>query len=175
MILFDYSGIGFYDTRVNKKIPDTTIEVSKGDRDSFCSQSPVGMTLGAGEDNRPKWVSVPTQGVKELSALAKITRDEAINSFVGCVVFDGSEFQASSRSKLDMEGVIRKAELQGYPDTDIRPWRLSDNSWRDITLSEIKAISEMVELEILGNWETVWSQFNIWDSGDKTDPFTIND
>ncbi len=74
-----------------------------------------------------------------------------------------------------MEGAIRRAALQGYPGTYSRPWRLTDNSWRHTTIDEIKEIVDLVELEILKNWEIIWDQFNFWDAGLKDTPFVIVD
>lgn len=165
-----------FDLRLNNGIDlSEGIKISNAEHSEFWLTTPPEGKMRKPNTYPFEFCDTPCPTVEQLQEQAKSTRDNAIDSFVGKVIFDGSSFQASKRSKLDMDGAIRKGALQGYLDTDPRPWRLTDNTWRDTTLGEIKQIVDMVELEILQNWESIWSQFNIWDAGAKDTPFIINE
>ncbi len=100
------------------------------------------------------------------SVEAKAIRDSSIESPIEC---NGSIFDIDTKSRDNIGVALRKADRNGYPDTEIRDWRLADNTWRETTLAELKQLLELYDVR----FESVWYQFNIWDDGDKQEPFEV--
>lgn len=99
---------------------------------------------------------------------AKSTRDAGIIADIE-LPGTGAMYQVDEKSQSNMAQAIRKAERNGYPGTEKRNWRLSNNTWRETTLAEIKTLLELVDQR----WELIWAAYNLWDSGPKDTPFTL--
>ena len=99
---------------------------------------------------------------------AKELRDYTISSDLIVEDLDGASFQCLDKA-VDIKLVIDEAEMSGALETDSIAFRLSDNTWRDTTLAELR----MVYLKYLERKREVWKQFAEWDQGDKTEAFEI--
>ncbi len=110
---------------------------------------------------------------EQLNSQAKVTRDDAIESYKGAVTFDGAEFDSNGNSIDNINRAIRMAERDGLEETHSHTWRLADNSWRDTTLAELREIKKLIEQDLDRIFESAWLQFSDWDSGDKKSPFTF--
>lgn len=105
---------------------------------------------------------------------AKLTRDSAISNYVGEIIFQGVSYQSSERSKKDITDTLEGAAIKEMPDTANRPWRLSDNSYRNTSIQELREILVLVKTDILNHKLAVWDAFTEWDKGDRSEPFAIN-
>lgn len=117
---------------------------------------------------------VPTPTTNQLSQQAKMTRESAIQNFHSVVALDGAEFDADEKALGNINRAIRFGESNNLPETTEQEWRLADNSWRMTTLAEIRELKFLVEQAIDTHFQNVWTQFNAWDSGDKSQPFEVN-
>lgn len=105
---------------------------------------------------------------------SKLTRNAAlIDASESPIEYDGVMFDIDGAARANIETVIEIAEENGLPDSTIEGWRLADNSWRDTTLGELKSIIQLRNERYRAKFQSVWSQFNAWDSGDKSEPFEI--
>ena len=110
---------------------------------------------------------------EQLNSQAKVTRDDAIESYKGTVEFDGSLFDSSGVSLNNINRAIRIAERDDLEETYLHSWRLADNSWRDTTLAELREVKKLIEQDLDRIFESVWLQFIEWDFGDKKSTFTF--
>ena len=150
-----------------KNLPSDLIDISSEE-----AQLHMGNTLTQeGKRRKPntypfEFEDTPPPTPDQLSQQAKAARDQAIESNIA---LDGAEFDIDAKARDNIAIALRKAERMGYPDSEVRDWRLSDNSWRETTLGELKQL--LVSYD--ERFELVWYQFNVWDSGDKTEPFEV--
>lgn len=103
----------------------------------------------------------------ELSLTAKATRDNAINS--GITVHD-AVWQVTDNAS-DIRSIIYEAEIIGASDDEATQFRLSDNSWRETTLAELKAVLTA----FVARKREIWAQFAAWDAGDKSSAFEFTE
>ena len=119
------------------------------------------------EDFETLWEATLTKD-KNLEVLAKTLRDFTVSSDLVVEELEGASFQCLDKA-VDIKTVIDEAVMLNALETDSIAFRLSDNTWRDTTLAELR----MVYLKYLERKREVWKQFSEWDQGDKTEAFVL--
>lgn len=104
-----------------------------------------------------------------LQVLAKKTRDSEVSSDLVIPSLDNASFQCTSEAK-DIKGVITEAISVGAVDEDIILFRLSDNSWKEVSFTQLKEVLVSFTLRK----KLIWTQFAEWDLGDKLVEFSVN-
>lgn len=143
--------------KIENEIITTCYARPFGDATTYIDGAEPGMKFADG---------VLSASESQLSIDAKVTRGAVIESDIelgdtGCI------YQIDTEARNSIAMSMRKAERNGYPDTEARPWRLANNEWRTTTLAELKQLLESYD----DRYETVWYLFGEWDAGDKSEPF----
>lgn len=144
---------------------ESKVELTQDQIDLFyINQLPKGKRRKAGTldlEDIPEVVYTTEQ----LQQQAKQTRDNAVNADIEMF---GVMFQCSNDAK-GIRNVIDDAATISAQDSDSVMFRLSDNTWRETTLAEIK----QVLVAFIVRKRDIWNQHGVWDTGDKSDPFVI--
>lgn len=98
---------------------------------------------------------------------AKLLRDNAISSDL---VSQGMSFQVRDSVDLNnIQDVIDGALFGGYLPTDTISFRLSDNSWVDVTYPQLQQVQQDYRLRK----QSVYAAFKVWTETDMSEDFSI--
>ena len=103
-----------------------------------------------------------------LDLLAKTLRDNTVSSDLLVEALNNSVFQCTNEAR-DIKDVIFEAEASGALEEDTVSFRLADNSWKEVSLSDLR----LVLSTFITRKREVWKQFSIWDQGGKGEPFDV--
>ena len=158
-----------YDTNLNySTLPEDLIELTKEEYETFWLTTPPEGKMLKVNTYPFEFEDFEILKDKNLEVLAKTLRDFTISYDLIVEDLDGASFQCLDKA-VDIKLVIDEAEMLGALETDSIAFRLSDNTWRDTTLAELR----VVYLKYLERKREVWKQFAQWDQGDKTEAFEI--
>ena len=130
---------GFYDSSVNKVIPEGSVEITKEQHSEFLSQMSSTRVLDI-IDGVVQLVDIP-KSKEALLAEAKATRD---NGQYGNIEVSGMIFDANEQSQRNIEVAIRKFDLVS---TDgFVYWTLADNTIIPLTLEQLISVEDAITL-----------------------------
>lgn len=98
--------------------------------------------------------------------LAKTYRESCVN---GVINKFGVDWQVDKAGRDNINEALEYANRKGLPGTETRQWILDDNSLRETTLNELKAVMNAYA-ERMGE---VFASYAQWRAGDKLEPFSI--
>lgn len=161
----DYVGLTAYNT--STKLPTVITELG---------ELPEGFTLLV-PDTYSKWeygawvLDEEAYNISLLEMLdsdAKSLRDETTSSDLEVEGLDNSVFQCTNEAR-DIKDIIFEAEAEGALEEDTVDFRLADNSWKVLSLTDLR----LVLSTFISRKREVWVQFATWDQGDKSVPFEV--
>ncbi len=98
---------------------------------------------------------------------APSVRDEALDADLYVEGLDAT-FKYDEPGRTAIRETFDDALALGVHEDAKQPWRLADNSWKIISVADLRTVRAVGAERRLA----IWTQFNAWDSGDRSAPFS---